>query len=205
MSEHAPAPAMRSEDAMRHTLATVLLVVDDAETLAQTRERLEAAGYRDVVSCSDSSRTEELLAAHEPDLLLLGPGRGAGILERLRANEMWRQLPVIVLVPEHDSDAKREALGRRRHRHSRHAAGRQRAGPAAAQRACLQGLRRSPAQARSADRPRESHRIHAPRPGGAGKGEGRRVLVQPGAARRRPLQADQRQPRPCRRRRAAAG
>ena len=95
---------------MRHTLATVLLVVDDADTLAQTRERLEAAGYRDVLSCGDSSRTEELLAAHEPDLLLLGSGRGTGILEQLRANEMWRQLPVIVLVPEHDSDAKRVAL-----------------------------------------------------------------------------------------------
>jgi diguanylate cyclase len=110
MSEQSPTPAMRSEDAMRHTLATVLLAVDDAATLAQTRERLEAAGYRDVVSCDDSSRTEELLAAHEPDLLLLGAGKGAGTLEQLRANETWRQLPVIVLVPEHDSDAKRAAL-----------------------------------------------------------------------------------------------
>ena len=108
---------MRSEDATRHTLASVLLVADDGATLDLTRDGLSAAGYRDVAWSREPARTEELLAANEFDLLLLSTGmpapdgaEGLRILQRLRAGDTWRQLPVIMLVPAHDTAAKGEAL-----------------------------------------------------------------------------------------------
>src|SRR5690606_2627894 len=53
----------------------------------------------------------ELLAANEPDLLLLAAGSdGLQTLAALRAGEAWRQLPVIMLVPADDDDAKRAIL-----------------------------------------------------------------------------------------------
>ena len=107
-------PAMRSEDATRLTLATLMLVDDDAHALALLRDGLEQAGYGSLVAAADPARTEELLLAHEPDLLLLktrmpGPG-GLEILARLRNSEAWRQLPVIMMAAEGDSDGKRQAL-----------------------------------------------------------------------------------------------
>ena len=103
-------PAKRSEDAARHTLATILLLAEDGVALEQAREPLAAAGYRDVIASQEPSRAEALLAAGEPDLLLLSAGEsGFRTLRRLRAGEAWRQLPVIMLVAQGDVAAKREA------------------------------------------------------------------------------------------------
>ena len=104
---------MRSEDAARHTLATVLLVASEETLLAATRECLAQAGYRDVASSNDVRRGADLLAAREPDVLLLEAAsarpEGFELLERLRADEPWRQLPVILLLPVGDGDARRRA------------------------------------------------------------------------------------------------
>jgi len=103
-------PAKRSEDAARHTLATILLLADDDAALAQARDWLAGAGYREVVWSRELPRTEELLAAHEPDLLLLCADEGGfRILRQLRAGDAWRQLPVLMLVAQGDAAAKREA------------------------------------------------------------------------------------------------
>jgi PleD family two-component response regulator len=102
---------MRSEDATRHTLATVLLVAADDAVLANARERLAGAGFSEVIWSRQLERTEELLAANEPDLLLLAAGSdGLQTLAALRAGESWRQLPVIMLVPAGDDETKRETL-----------------------------------------------------------------------------------------------
>ena len=105
-----PTPAKRSEDAARHTLASILLLTEDGEAFAQARDALAATGYREVVWSRDLPRAEELLAAHEPDLLLLSAGEaGFRILRQLRAGDAWRQLPVILLVAQDDVPAKRAA------------------------------------------------------------------------------------------------
>ncbi len=104
-------PAKRSEDAARHTLATILLLADDEATLAQTRDALATAGYREVVWSREMPRAAELLATHEPDLLLLCAGEdGFRMLRQVRAGDAWRQLPVIMLVAAGDVAAKRAAF-----------------------------------------------------------------------------------------------
>ena len=110
-------PAMRSEDATRLTLATIMLVDEDPALLATLQADLEQAGYGSFVVATDTGRTQELLAAHEPDLLLLGANAsaapaagGLGMLARLRDDDQWRRLPVIVLVADNDAEVKRQAL-----------------------------------------------------------------------------------------------
>jgi len=123
-------PAMRSEDATRLTLATVVLVDADDASLAASRACLDAAGYGDIATASDADHIEELLAAHDPDVLLLavrmphGGGRdgergGAGgsqglggleALQRLRAGDQWQHLPIIMLAAHDDREGKRQAV-----------------------------------------------------------------------------------------------
>ncbi len=105
-------PAMRSEDASRLTLATIMIVDEYAELAEVARSCLAAAGYGNVVVSSDFPRIEASLAAHEPDVLLLGTSGEAGVraLKDLRSNDQWRRLPVIMLVEACDSLRKRQSL-----------------------------------------------------------------------------------------------
>ncbi len=108
-------PAMRSEDASRLTLATIMIVDENAALAEAARSCLAAAGYGNVLLSSDYPRIEALLASHEPDVLLLGASGEAGeagvrALENLRSNDQWRRLPVIMLIDAGDSLRKQQSL-----------------------------------------------------------------------------------------------
>ncbi len=79
----------------------ILLIDDDPELVFMTRIRLQAAGYRVSTACDG----EQGLAAarqEEPDLILLDvmmPGMdGFSVLERLKADDSTRCIPVIMLT-----------------------------------------------------------------------------------------------------------
>jgi diguanylate cyclase (GGDEF)-like protein len=116
MQAAADLPTMRSEDATRFTLATVLVVAADTALLDAARAGLEAAGCSNVATATAVERTQALLATHDPDVLLLAArapaeaAAGLAELGRLRESSQWRHLPVIVLLGNLDSEGKRQAL-----------------------------------------------------------------------------------------------
>jgi len=97
-----------------------ILIVDDSHSIVETLANiLSSQGYR-VESCSDGKSGWNRLAAGAerkapmPDLLLLDlnmPGiDGLTLLRRLRADERFALLPVVILTVEADSDTRMMAL-----------------------------------------------------------------------------------------------
>jgi len=95
--------------------ATVMMVDDEETTLSVLEAFLEGEGYSRFVTTTDSNQALELAIEKRPDALLLdlkmpgGPG-GFEILEQVRANEVLRQLPVIILTSDTDPQTKLQAL-----------------------------------------------------------------------------------------------
>ncbi|MDX1430491.1 MAG: response regulator, partial [Rhodothermales bacterium] len=79
----------------------VLIVEDDARTRKMLRKRLEKQNLP-VVEAENGRRALELLTNGVPDVILLDlmmpEMDGFELLERLRSNERWRSIPVIVIT-----------------------------------------------------------------------------------------------------------
>jgi CheY-like chemotaxis protein len=94
--------------------AIIMMVDDEPTTLDVLEMFLEAAGYENFVSVTDSGRVLELLASRRPDLLVLNlmmPGTGGfEILHAMRADRTLASIPVIVLTSSTDPEIKRSAL-----------------------------------------------------------------------------------------------
>jgi len=94
--------------------STIMMVDDDPLMLETVQTLLEDAGYSQFVMTSDPSRAIELAEMHQPDALLLDLMMpqldGFQILERLRANDLLRFTPVIILTAENDAAAKLRVL-----------------------------------------------------------------------------------------------
>jgi diguanylate cyclase (GGDEF)-like protein len=107
-----PAPELGAEE---HAESPVVMMVDDEQlNLEVLQTFLEEAGYRDFVSVTEPEKTLGLLAERHPDVMLLDlvmPGMsGFEILERMRADETLRHIPVIVLTSSTDAETKLKAL-----------------------------------------------------------------------------------------------
>ncbi|MGE0312858.1 MAG: EAL domain-containing protein [Lautropia sp.] len=93
---------------------TVMLVDDEPTTLEVVQAYLEEAGYSRFVATTQPVQAWHLLNAHEPDVVLLDLKMpvvsGFDILARLRGDERWRFLPVIILTAETDGATKLRAL-----------------------------------------------------------------------------------------------
>lgn len=81
---------------------TTVLVVDDEPTIAETLGLvLESDGYRCVVA-NDGQEALDVLPAVAPAVILLDVMMpvldGREFLRRLRADERWRHVPVIVMT-----------------------------------------------------------------------------------------------------------
>src|SRR5215469_11767455 len=79
-----------------------LLVVDDNEDNRYTlRQRLKRQGYADVETATNGREALDLLRDREFDLVLLDVMmpelNGYEVLERLKADPRWRDLPVIMI------------------------------------------------------------------------------------------------------------
>jgi diguanylate cyclase len=107
----APEPGV---DAGEVESPVVMMVDDEQLNLEVLQTFLEEAGYRDFVSVTEPEKTLGLLAERRPDVMLLDlvmPGMsGFEILERMRADETLRHIPVIVLTSSTDAETKLKAL-----------------------------------------------------------------------------------------------
>lgn len=103
----------RPEPAAR-TASTIMMVDDEPTTLDVLEMFLEAAGYENLVSLTDSRQVLEMLALRRPDVLVLNlimPGvDGFDILRAMRADPALASIPVIVLTSSTDPEMKRNAL-----------------------------------------------------------------------------------------------
>lgn len=113
-----PLPANRSEDTLRLTRSTIMMVADDAPLLALVRNELAAAGYSRFIATAGAEAVVPMLIEHQPDVLLLDlapklasdQAGGFDLLKSLRGDERWRDLPVIVLADRTDAATLRRAL-----------------------------------------------------------------------------------------------
>jgi len=90
------------------------MVDDEPTTIDVLAMFLEAEGYTDLVTTTDSARTLDLLIRERPDILLLNlvmPGQsGLEILRSMRGDASLREIPVVILTSSTDAKAKSEAF-----------------------------------------------------------------------------------------------
>ena len=91
---------------MTMTPAKIVVVDDDRTQLTALTLTLERQGYQ-VIPVQESSEVLPTLAREEPDLLMLDilmpKVDGLELLRRIKADERWRDLPILmisVLSPE---------------------------------------------------------------------------------------------------------
>jgi diguanylate cyclase (GGDEF)-like protein len=108
-----PAPDLGLD--AEHAESPVVMMVDDEQlNLEVLQTFLEEAGYKDFVSVTEPEKVLGLLTERRPDVMLLDlvmPGMsGFQILERMRADDTLRHIPVIVLTSSTDAETKLKAL-----------------------------------------------------------------------------------------------
>lgn len=92
MSRLEIAPAL---PAPRESRKTVLLVARDRHSEDRLTELLAGAGY-DVLATDSGEKSLRLARSAQPDLILLEPTARLELLDRLRADEATRHIPVVV-------------------------------------------------------------------------------------------------------------
>ncbi len=108
-------PALNPDaDAEQADSPVVMMVDDEPLNIEVLQTFLEEAGYQEFISVTEPQQALGLLAERHPDVLLLDlvmPGMsGFEILERMRADETLRHVPVIVLTSSTDAETKLKAL-----------------------------------------------------------------------------------------------
>ncbi len=106
---------LRYDETMAGTPGAAILVVDDHErSRALYRALLTRAGYQ-VWEASRGEEALEMVRTRRPDLILLDlylpTLSGYDVLERLRADDATRGIPVIILSVEDDQEAIARGLG----------------------------------------------------------------------------------------------
>jgi diguanylate cyclase len=109
---HAPSMAISTNHLSN---ARILMIDDEPLMIEVVKAFLEEAGYGEVIGCDDPTKAFSVIAAERPDALLLDlmmPGiSGFDVLEKVRATESLRYLPVIVLTAASDAATKLKVLG----------------------------------------------------------------------------------------------
>jgi diguanylate cyclase (GGDEF)-like protein len=94
--------------------ATVMMVDDEPTTIDVLQTFLETEGYKRFITTSESIHAMDLIISENPDVLLLDlhmpQVTGFDILARLRGDQRYRHIPVIVLTSATDSETKLKAL-----------------------------------------------------------------------------------------------
>lgn len=94
-------------------MSITVLTVDDSRTMRDMlRLALAEAGYR-VVQAEDGVHGLEVLAAETPRVIVTDINMprldGFGFIEKVRADQAWRGLPILVLTTESDAAKKERA------------------------------------------------------------------------------------------------
>ena len=92
-----------------------IIIVDDEPTVVMVVERyLHLAGYRHLVTTTDSKAAISVITHERPDIVLLDimmpEVSGIEVLEQLRDNKSFKRLPVIVLTASSDRELKDKCL-----------------------------------------------------------------------------------------------
>jgi CheY-like chemotaxis protein len=94
--------------------AKVMIVDDEPINIKVVREYLSREGYTNFVTTVDATEAIEIIQREEPDVVLLDimmPSMsGLEILERVRADKQFTDLPVIILTAASDHATKQQAL-----------------------------------------------------------------------------------------------
>jgi DNA-binding response OmpR family regulator len=106
--------AFFQRDAAKQVPAKIMLVDDDAVTIAVVRRHLESVGYHDFVVCTSAILALEQLRQERPDMVLLDvvmpDVNGLQILRQLREDEDLSRTPVIILTASTNPETKLRAL-----------------------------------------------------------------------------------------------
>jgi diguanylate cyclase (GGDEF)-like protein len=111
-----PAEAAREAgwEAERADDPVVMMVDDEPLNLEVLQTFLEEAGYREFVACHEPLKALGLIGERHPDVVLLDLNMpemsGFELIERMRADESMRHVPVIVLTSSTDAETKLKAL-----------------------------------------------------------------------------------------------
>ncbi len=83
----------------------ILLAANTEDARERLRGATQVLGHQ-VLEAEEASTALDLLAMHHPDVALvvleweLPRGGGKSVLEAVRADERWRALPILMLLPE---------------------------------------------------------------------------------------------------------
>jgi two-component system, OmpR family, phosphate regulon response regulator PhoB len=91
----------------------ILIVDDEAAIREMIRTGLELAGF-DCLEAEDAHQAHQRIVDCQPDLVLLDwmmpQTSGLELLRRLKRDELWRELPVIMLTAKDDEDNRVQGL-----------------------------------------------------------------------------------------------
>jgi len=97
---------------------TILVVEDDPDMRAGLQLSLEIEGYN-VLTANDGAEALNLLASSVPHLILadlrMPQMNGLRLLDEIRGNEMWHDIPVIVLTAVADPKIQSDVTWRGAH------------------------------------------------------------------------------------------
>ena len=86
----------------------ILIVDDEPFNVDYLEQELEDLQY-DTISAGNGQEALQQVAAHEPDMILLDIMMplmdGFGVLERLKGNKQWRDIPVVVISAMSDMNS----------------------------------------------------------------------------------------------------
>jgi DNA-binding response OmpR family regulator len=95
-------------------LKTAWYVDDDKNTLQVTRLMLKLVEYEMRPFSNVRDAAQALLAGERPDIIILDVNipdvSGIDLLEFIRRRQAWKQLPVIMLSSENDTEQVRQAI-----------------------------------------------------------------------------------------------
>ncbi len=94
----------------------IMIVDDEPINIKVAQKYLELEGYVNFVTTTAPGETLDLLQSRQPDVVLLDimmpEISGLDLLEQIRADEYFADLPVIILTASSDQQTKIDALGR---------------------------------------------------------------------------------------------
>ncbi|MCK4660809.1 MAG: response regulator [Phycisphaerae bacterium] len=111
----ASAPSEHSESSAAIRKQAKIMIVDDEPINIKVFQRcLKVAGYENFITITDSTSVLETVASEDPDIILLDimmpKMDGLEILERIRANEQRKHIPIVILTALNDQPTKQKAL-----------------------------------------------------------------------------------------------
>jgi len=111
------APVLEGEDADRVVSDPHIAIIDDEPiNIKVVQKYLKLAGYQRFCTTTDATQAMQLIRARRPDVVLLDimmpHVSGLEILDQLRANAEFKDLPVIILTAACDRETKLDALRR---------------------------------------------------------------------------------------------